>query len=396
MKDKKPFGSRLSNTSQGIDFELYSLLLDQYHWFHQHPELSLCEYETTRKLKQLLTQFGVEILETELTTGLVAVVRGAHTGKTVALRADIDALPVTEETGVCFASASPGVMHACGHDFHTTALLGAAVLLQQNRSALHGDIKLVFQPAEEQTSGALSVLRTGVLADVSEIYGLHVMPMMPAGSVALCAGANHAAVGWFQVRVFGVGGHAAMPQGCVDPIVALGQLIGALQTVVSRSVNPFDRAVVSVTHVNAGSTWNVIPSEAFLEGTYRVLSNDLAESVSQRILAICSGVAASSGTRITLDWKATTAATNNDPALVRFAAETARSLGIPLVDDLPTMTGEDFAEYQRSIPGVFLHFGVGGDKPLHHNAFLPDENQISRAATYLYALAAGALERLEP
>jgi amidohydrolase len=343
-----------------------------------------------------LTQFGIEILETELATGLVAVVRGARPGKTVALRADIDALPVIEETGVGFASASPGVMHACGHDFHTTALLGAAMLLQQNRNALCGAVKLVFQPAEEHSSGALPVLSTDALSDVSEIYGLHVMPMLPSGSVALCAGANHAAVGWFQIRIDGRGGHAAMPHACVDPIVALGQLIGALQTVVSRSVNPFDHAVVSVTHVNAGSTWNVIPSGAFLEGTYRVFSNDLASSVSERILSICSGVAASSGTQISLDWKATTAATNNDPALVRFAAETARSLGIPLVDDLPTMTGEDFAEYQRSIPGVFLHFGVGGDKPLHHSAFLPDESQLSRAAAYLYALASGALERLQP
>jgi amidohydrolase len=375
------------------DFQ--EILKQAYRYLHQHPELSFQETETTAWLRARLGSLGIETLDTGLSTGLVAIIRGDQAGKTVALRADIDALPVHEETALPYASAEQGVMHACGHDFHTSALLGAATLLQQNRASLKGSVKLVFQPAEEHSGGAKLVLKTGMLADVSEIYGLHVMPMIPSGTVALRSGANHAAVGWFTIRISGRGGHAALPHTCADPIVALGQLIGALQTVVSRAVDPFENVVVSVTHVSAGSTWNVIPSEAFLEGTFRVFSNELATVVSDRIANICSGVAQSSGTEISLDWKVTTPATNNASDLVSFAAETARSLGLPPTDDLLTMTGEDFAEYQRTIPGVFVHFGIGGDKPLHNPAFLADEAQLSRAARYLASLASKSLERLQ-
>lgn len=369
-------------------------LQEYYRWFHRNPELSLHEFQTTERIAQILSQFDIEILDTGLKTGLVAIVRGAHPGKTVALRGDIDALPVTEASGLDFSSINTGVMHACGHDFHATALLGAALLLQQNQAHLQGAVKLIFQPAEEHSSGAHLVLKSGVLDDVSEIYGLHVMPMMPTGSVALRAGTNHAAVGWFEVKINGRGGHAAMPHTCTDPIVAMGQLIGALQTVVSRNVNPFDNAVVSVTHVNAGSTWNVIPPDAFLEGTFRVFSNELADMVSRRIEQICAGVAESSDTQISLNWKVVTPATQNDPALVEYATKTADRLGIQTADDLPTMTGEDFAEYQRTIPGVFVHFGVGGALPLHHCAFLADTEQLTTAARYLAALAQDSLSRL--
>jgi len=370
------------------------VLKDDYRYLHQHPEISFQEIQTTDWLCVRLSELGIEILDADLETGLIAIIRGKQPGKTVALRADIDALPVQEETTLSYASVEEGVMHACGHDFHTSALLGAAALLQQNCENLKGSVKLIFQPAEEHSGGAKFVLKTGALADVSEIYGLHVMPMIPSGAIAIRPGANHAAVGWFEIHITGQGGHAALPHTCSDPIIALGQLIGALQTIVSRSVNPFENAVVSVTHVNAGSTWNVIPSDAFLEGTFRVFSNELASVVSDRIASICSGVAHSSGTQISLDWKVTTTATNNAPELVSFAEDTARSLGLPLTGDLLTMTGEDFAEYQRTIPGVFVHFGVGGEKPLHHPAFLADEGQLVCAAEYLAALAFKSLERL--
>ncbi len=379
---------------QNTTKNLQALLLGHYQWFHRHPELSLAEYETTARIRTILEELGIEILDTGLQTGLVALIRGALPGKTVALRADIDALPVSEDTAIAFPSENAGVMHACGHDFHITALLGAAMLLKQSRNAWRGAVKLIFQPAEEHSIGALRVIQSGALSDVAEIYAQHVMPMMPSGAVALRAGANHAAVGWFRIQIDGCGGHAAMPHACTDPIVAMGQLVGALQTVVSRSVNPFDNAVVSVTHVSAGNAWNVIPSGALVEGTFRVFSDELAHIVSDRIARICRGIAESSGTQISLDWKVTTAATNNSPELIRFASDTARALDIPIVEDVQTMVGEDFAEYQKNIPGVFLHFGVGGENTLHHPAFLADATQLSRAAQYLSALASGALERL--
>ncbi len=381
-------------TEQQTQMDLQHTLEQAFYWFHQNPELSGSERQTTEHLRQLLLANGVKLLQTPLETGLVAIVRGSAPGPTVALRGDIDALPVTEESGLNYASSQYGTMHACGHDFHMTALLGAALLLQAQRESLSGNVKLVFQPSEEHSNGAEIVLRTGALDDVSEIYGIHVMPGVTPGAVALCAGANHAAVGWFEIRINGRGGHAAMPHTGADPIVALGQLIGALQTIVSRNVNPFDNAVVSVTHVSAGSTWNVIPAGAYAEGTLRVFSNEMAKYITTRIEQVCAGIAESSGTSISVSWKASTPATDNDPALVAFAAETATSLGIPLASGVPTMTGEDFAEYQQRIPGVFFHIGAGGDYPLHQPKFFVDPAYLSTGARYLAALGSGALKRL--
>ncbi|SHI22253.1 amidohydrolase [Sporobacter termitidis DSM 10068] len=373
--------------------KLQELLLTHFQWFHRHPELGNTERQTTARIREILAAAGVEILDTGLSTGLVAIVRGKG-GPVVALRADIDALPVTEASGLDYASENIGCMHACGHDFHLTALLGAALLLQEQKDALDGSVKLIFQPAEELIGGARQVLDSGALDDVREIYGLHVASEVPAGTIAVSAGATHAAVGGFQITVRGKGGHAAAPHECVDPIVAAAQLVGAAQTIVSRNTDPFDKAVLSVTSVHSGNTWNVIPPDARLEGTIRALGTEQYKSIAGRFGQLCRGVALATGTEIDYTWHLGAPATNNDPALTRFAAETAEGLKLTVVPDVPGMGGEDFALYQERIPGVFWRIGVGSPQAVHHPAFVADPAPLHTAATLLAALGKAALKRL--
>ncbi|MDR2069067.1 MAG: amidohydrolase, partial [Spirochaetaceae bacterium] len=234
---------------------LQSTLEDYFTWFHRHPELGFEEHKTTARIRELLLQAGVEILDTPLKTGLIARIRGRPGGPVTALRADIDALPIDEATGLDYASEHPGCMHACGHDFHLTALLGAAILLRDEAEALAGTVKLVFQPAEEGAGGAQVVLDTGGLDDAEEIYGLHVTAGLAPGLIALSPGATYAAVGSFRVLVKGQGGHAAEPHHCKDPVVAAAQIINHAQTIISRGMSPFEPAVLSITRVRAGTTW---------------------------------------------------------------------------------------------------------------------------------------------
>lgn len=365
--------------------------LEWYQWLHRHPELSWQERETTVYLRGLLEQWGIPVLDTGLDTGLCAVIEGGLPGPTVALRADIDALPVTEETGLPWASETPGKMHACGHDFHMAALLGAARLLQQQAASLPGRVKLVFQPAEESSQGAARVMETGVLEDVGAIFGLHVMPTLPKGLVGLTEGGNFAAIGRFAIQVKGKGCHAAQPHQGADPILAAAQLVQALQSVVSRNVDPMRPAVLSVTHMEAGSTWNVVPPEAFLEGTIRCFDEITQSVLDSRMEQICQGVAAASGTEITLEWTARHPGTDNSPALVALAESTARRLGMESARVLPTMLGEDFAFYQKKIPGLFITYGMEG-APLHHPSFAADPDYLDRASQLLAGLAADWLE----
>ncbi|AEF80185.1 amidohydrolase [Leadbettera azotonutricia] len=369
--------------------DLQNQLENYFKWFHRHPELSNQEYGTTKKIKETLESLGIEVLKTDLKTGLVALIRGKTEGPITALRADIDALPVQEASGVEWASENVGVSHACGHDFHTTALIGAASLLRENPPE-RGSVLILFQPAEEGGDGALQVLEAGVLDGVSRIYGLHVDPSLERGSVGIRAGAAWAAVGRFLIRLIGKGGHAAKPHLCADPIVAVAAIINSAQTIVSRFTDPFDNRVVSFTRCQAGSTWNVIPPEAVLEGTIRAMTNDALEKAMNRLDEICKGTALAYHVEPDFSWVCNTAAVNNDPALSEKAAVLARNLGFAVKEPLPTMGGEDFAFYQQRIPGFFFNFGTGGgtaEKFLHSPFFAADPLGLSRAAALLAALA---------
>jgi amidohydrolase len=373
---------------------LQSLLESHFKWFHQHPELSNDEHGTTAHIREILTNAGVEILDLPLKTGLVARIRDTDDGPVAALRSDIDALAITECTGLDYASKHPGVMHACGHDFHLTALLGTALLLQAEKENLEGTIKLIFQPAEEGGGGSQQVLDTGVLDDTAEIYGLHTAAKKKTGVIAVSPGPGHAAVGAFRILLRGVGGHAAYPHLCKDTIVAGAQIINGAQTIISRNTSPFDQEVLSFTHTEAGHTWNVIPPEALLEGTTRAFSVEKLTLINEQLEQIALHTGAIHGITVEYHWHINTIPTNNDPALTAFVIETAEAMGLPVQSCLPTMGGEDFALYQQRIPGVFWTIGVGSPCAQHHPGFIANPAVLHTASELMAALGRGALRRL--
>ncbi|GHU85352.1 putative hydrolase YxeP [Spirochaetia bacterium] len=369
-------------------------LLPLFQWFHRHPELGNQEHETTARIKEILAAEGVEVTDSGLPTGLVAVIKGREGGPVVALRSDIDALPITEASGLPYSSENEGRMHACGHDFHLTAMLGAAILLKKAEKTLPGTVKLIFQPAEECGPGSKQVVKTGILDDVQEIYGLHVDSEIEPGLISVGAGPITAAVGGFRIIVKGKGGHAASPQECIDPIVAAAQIVNAAQTIVSRNLAPEEKAVVSITHLAAGNTWNVIPGEALMEGTIRTLGTEKFKAVAEKLGQIAQGIGAATGTTIEYFWELGAPSVNNDPALTDFVRETAQSLGFPVKPCPAGMGGEDFSIYQERIPGVFWFIGVGSPQAGHHPGFAADTTCLHRASELLAALGKGALDRL--
>ncbi|MDR2490193.1 MAG: amidohydrolase [Spirochaetaceae bacterium] len=369
-------------------------LLAEFEWLHSHPELSYAEFETTAHIRAALLEAGIAVLDTPLATGLVAEIHGGRTGATVALRADIDALPINEESGVAYSSIHEGRMHACGHDFHTSGLLGAALLLQERRKNLAGAVRLLFQPAEEVSGGAAGMIAAGGLDGVEEIYGLHVMPNLKSGVVAVTEGATFAATLKFSIRIQGKGGHAAMPELCADPIVAAAALISSAQTIVSRNTGPFESVVVSCTHIEAGTAWNIIPDTAFIEGTIRALGTEKCAAASEKLNAVCRGTEKAFNVTIAYTPENDAPSTNNDAILCDFIRNVAADSGYQVTAFQPTMGGEDFALYQQKVPGVFFCFGVESPYALHHPKFTAKTDNLAAAALLLARIAEQALERL--
>jgi amidohydrolase len=361
---------------------------------HRYPELSHEEFETTAYIRTVLEEAGIRIAtQFALKTGLIADIGGLHGGPVIALRADIDALPIQEETGLPFASQFPGKMHACGHDFHTAAILGAAFLLKEKERELPGTVRLVFQPAEEKAAGAGNVLQSGALEGVRAIYGMHNKPDLPVGTIGIKSGPLMAAADGFVVELEGVGSHAAVPEASVDPIVAAAHAVTALQTIVSRNVSPLDSAVISVTRLNSGSAWNVIPEKAVLDGTVRTFDEEVRARVIERFSEVVNGVAAAYGTKASLRWIQGPPPVHNDGELAEAARRTAERLGISVVTPKPSPAGEDFAFYQKRIPGFFAFMGTSGPKEWHHPAFDVDERALPVSASFFAELAIAELER---
>ena len=362
------------------------ILHEEFEWLHRHPELALQEIETTDHIKKFLQNHGIELLELPIETGVLAVIRGKSSYPVVALRADIDALPLQEKTELPYESEYPGRMHACGHDFHTTSLLGAALLLQSHKDELEGTVKLLFQPAEETASGAEKVLAAGVLDDVDVIFGLHVCADAVPGAIYVKPGADHAAVDRFLIDIQGIGAHAAHPNLGTDSIVAAAALIQGFQTVVSRNVDPVSEAVVSVTRIASGTTWNILPGEAQLEGTMRTFDEDTRKLIKNRLETITAGIGISYDVKTLFSWLSGTPATNNDAALVEFVRRTADSLGYQVETAVASMGGEDFAVFQKKIPGVIWQIGVGSKCFLHHPKFSADKSALPKAAFLMAAI----------
>lgn len=360
---------------------------------HMHPELSYEEYETTERIKRELVAAGIEILQIPLKTGVVAIVRGAKPGKTYGLRCDIDALPIAEETDIPYKSKTPGKMHACGHDFHTAAVFGAALLLQERKEELQGTVKILFQPAEESSHGAETVLETGVLSDVTAIFGLHTAAYLPVGTLGIRAGSVMAAVDRFKLNITGTGCHGGHPDEGVDTILTAASVIQAFQSIVGRNLNPFHTGVVSVTRINGGNTWNVIPDKVELEGTVRSMEKDDRIFIEKRMREIAEHTAAAYGANAELLWYPGPPATVNEKAWSAFAQKVAEESGFEVVPQRNSTGGEDFAFYLEKIPGCFINVGTGVGYPNHHPKFYADEAALTPAAEYLAKLLVEALRQ---
>ena len=362
--------------------KFYDKLIRTRHYLHCHPELSGQEYQTTDFLKKYLEDLEIRILDSNLKTGLIAEIGSGQ--PIIALRADIDALPIFEQTNLPYASQNPGVMHACGHDFHQTSLLGAAELLKAMEEDLRGTIRLIFQPAEETSCGALEVIETGYLTDVKAIVGFHNMPQLKANQLALKPGAMMAGVEKFKVEVEGISSHAARPDLGVDTVITLTSMVQALQVLVARTVSPFEANVLSITHIEAGTTWNVLPQNGFFEGTIRSFSPNSQKKLKEDFIKIVENTAENFGARVSITWDQTPPVTYNDPDLTELLFENSKTFA-EVVEARPSTAGEDFAFYQEKIPGVFAFIGSNGADAapdLHHDTMTIDDEAFKVSVPY--------------
>jgi amidohydrolase len=343
---------------------------------HAHPELSFHEHETARFVRETLAGFDGLELEQPTPTSVVARLRGGRPGPTLALRADMDALPIQEESGVEFASTVAGVMHACGHDGHTAMLLAVARLLAAQPSELSGEVRFLFQHAEElPPGGAAELVAAGVLDGVDSVLGAHLISTLETGKVVSCEGPRTAAADTFSVRILGRGGHAAFPHATVDPVAISAQAVSNLQHIASRTTSPLDSIVVSVTRIAGGTADNIIPEAIELGGTVRTYREEVRRETREAMERILDGVTAAHGATFELDYLDGYAPVVNDARLAALVREEA---GERAVDMEPLMAGEDFSAYLRAAPGCFFLVGAGGEGafPHHHPRFTVDESAL--------------------
>ena len=369
-----------------MDERLKSELKETFFWLHKHPELSYEEYKTTEKIREFLTEHGIEILPYELETGLVAIIHGEKDGAVQALRCDIDGLPIEEKTEISYRSEEPGKMHACGHDMHITAGLGCAVLLQQRKNELKGNVKIIFQPAEETSLGALKILETDAMEDVERIWGFHADPTNAAGTIGICEGYVAAAVDRFVIAVKGTGCHGAHPDDGIDPIVASAAIIQALQSIVSRNVNAFHPSLLSVTRISAGTTYNVIPAEAVMEGTVRTMEKADRVLYEKRMREIAKQTAKAYGAEAEITWIAGSPAVYNHKGMADIVEKKAKESGFLTVKEESSMGGDDFSFYEENIPGCYIKIGTGIGHPIHHPGFSVNPDVLLPTAQFLTEL----------
>ncbi|MCP2167693.1 M20 metallopeptidase family protein [Goodfellowiella coeruleoviolacea] len=379
--------------------DLWPRLVDWRRHLHRHPELSFRERETARYIGDHLSALGLDVAF-PVPTAVVGRLRTGRPGPTLALRADIDAIAVTEDSGLDYASVNPGVMHACGHDGHVAVLLGVASVLHRLRDLLRGEIRLIFQHGEEQVpSGAPELVEAGVLDGVQAIIGQHLWAPLEVGRVCVRPGPLMASTDYFEVLVHGKGGHAGLPHQTVDPLAVAAQVVTSLNHLVARETDPQDSLVVSVTRFHAGETINVIADRAALGGTIRALDERVRQAAPGRIERVVHGVAEAFGARAEVSFRFGPPAVDNDRALVDSVAEAVRrQLGEDaLTHYTPVMGGDDFSFYQQHVPGVYLLVGAGvpgaDNPPHHHPAFRLDERALAHAARVLADAAAWFCDR---
>lgn len=377
--------------------ELHGEVTRWRHHLHQRPEILYEVHETAAFVADKLRQFGCDEVVTGIgSTGVVGVIKGSKgAGRVIGLRADMDALPMREESGKPYASQTDGRMHACGHDGHMAMLLGAARYLTETRN-FAGRVAVIFQPAEEGGAGGAAMVRDGLMErfGIEKVYGMHNLPGLPVGQFAIRPGPIMAATAEFEIAVRGRGGHAAMPHKSVDPVVAAGHLVVALQGIASRSADPLESLVVSVTQIHGGDAHNIIPDEVVLRGTVRTLRKEMAELAERRMREISAGIAAAHGAQITVDYDNNYPVTFNDPAEAAFAEQVAIEVaGEGGVDAnvAPLMGGEDFSYMLEARPGAFIFIGNGDSAYLHNSSYDFADDAIPHGISYWVRLAETAL-----
>ena len=382
------------------EYEPYVIRMRRY--FHAHPELSGKELKTSAAIRAELDADGIEWRSCgkSLPQGTLGTIKGDLPGKTILLRSDIDALPITEATGLPFASENPGVMHACGHDNHIAMLLTAAKILAANRHELRGTVKVLFQPSEEVGIGALDMIEDGALEGVDAAFGMHVWPELASGRVSLEPGPRMASTDRFRIDIQGKGGHAAAPHLCVDATPAAAFLAVNLQTLVSRSISPASSAVLTIGSLHSGSRWNVTSGSAYLEGTVRCFDEETRKTIREGMKRMADRVAAAHGCTAETTYTWLSDAVINDPAITAVAAgAAAEGLGPDgLASVPPTLVGEDFAVIMHRVPSAFGFFGIRNEAvkaafPLHTDRCTSDESGLIGGALIFVKTAYNFLNR---
>ncbi|KQU93959.1 amidohydrolase [Devosia sp. Root413D1] len=366
--------------------------------FHVHPELQYELPRTSGKVAELLRSFGVDEVVTGIAqSGVVAVIKGRGPGKNIGIRADMDALPILERTGLDYASQTPGRMHACGHDGHTSILLGTAKYLAETRN-FDGNAVLIFQPAEEGGAGGRAMVEAGIMDrfGVDEVYGLHNMPGQEAGSIAMRVGGLMAASDEFNIVIEGQGGHAAWPQNTVDPVMIAAQLITALHTIVSRDIDPIRSAVLSVTMMQGGEAFNIIPQKVKLTGTVRSLNDEVRDLMEERLKAVTKGIVETFGGKAEVNYRRGYPVVENTPDETAYAAAIAATVvGEDRVDANvdPKMGGEDFSYMLQARPGAYVFLGNGPSSELHSDTYNFNDEIIPVGVSFFVKLVEGASQR---
>lgn len=375
--------------------EIEPFLIDFRRDLHQYPELSLEEKETSAKVARELEKLGLTVRTRVGGYGVIADLAGDLPGPVIALRADMDALPIQEETDLPYRSKRDGIMHACGHDAHTTILLGAARLLSERKSQIAGTVRFIFQSAEEINDGAKLLVQDGGLEGVDEIYGLHNLPTLPAGMVATRYGSLMGSVDRIEIELEGKGGHGAIPDQSIDPIVAASSIVMGIQTAVSREISPFEPAVVTIGSFQAGNANNVIPQRAKLTGTVRTFSEAVQTQMEERLRRIVSGMASSYRCQMEMKYiEQVPVLVSTDECVTHVMHVADDLLGKDKrVEAAPTMAGEDFSIYLKHVPGCFFWLGSGPQENaeqaygLHHPKFRIHEECLKTGAALLAEVA---------
>ena len=374
---------KIAQLTNAVTPEIIALRRD----FHQHPELGFEEFETGKKVANFLANLGIEVQTGVAKTGVLGVLRGGKPGPVIALRADMDALPIVEKTGAEYASTVEGKSHACGHDGHTAILLGVAKVLNELRAELPGTIKFIFQPAEEGPGGALPMIEEGVMENphVDAIFGLHIWPTFKVGEIGISYGVQMASPDKFVLRIKGKGGHGSAPHETVDAIAVAGQIITGLQQIVSRKIDPLDPVVVTIGTISGGYRYNVIADEVEMTGTIRTLSNEVRQQIPSLIKEIVGGITSAYGATYELDYIFMYPPLINDRKMVELVMGVSKEVLGPdsvSIIEKPSMGGEDFAYFLEKVPGAFIFLGSSNSPetefPPHNPHFDFDESIMAK------------------